>query len=352
MTIQELLTYTLQVEASDLHLVVGTQPVIRLHGELKIMDKEPILTPDSTRELVLGTMSKEQQDKFLQNKELDYSISMPGVGRFRANAYMQKGSMAGSFRAIGEKIKTIEELRLPKMCHTLATLKQGFVLVTGPTGSGKSSTLAAIIEEINQTRAENIITIEDPMEYVYSSKKSIISQRELGADTNSWTLALKSILREDPNVVLVGEMRDIDTMAAAITVAETGHLVFATLHTNSAAQTIDRIIDSFPRDQQPQIRMQLSNSIEAVLSQRLIPTVDGKGRIAVCEVMVATPAIKNTIREGKTHQIDSIIQTSAEMGMVTLETSMAYWIGQGVLSVETAREYSIRPGDLDRLIRR
>lgn len=350
MNIRDLLKYTQDSGASDLHLVVGTQPMVRIHGELIPVPNTTILDAATSRDLVLATMSQEQQTKYIQNKELDYSVAMQGVGRFRANAYTQRGTAAGAFRAISEIIKTIDELRLPQICHTFAGLNQGFVLVTGPTGSGKSSTLAAIIEEINKNRAENIITIEDPMEYVYYNKKSIVSQRELGADTHSWSNALRSILREDPNVVLVGEMRDIETMQAAITVAETGHLVFATLHTNSAAQTIDRIIDSFPKDQQPQIRMQLSNSLEAVFSQRLVPTLDGKGRIAACEVLVGTPAIRNTIREGKTHQIDSIIQTSSELGMMTLETSLAYWINQGVISLEKAKEVSLRPGELDRLV--
>lgn len=350
-TIQDLLKLALSTKASDLHLVVGSPPYFRIEGELKPIEGESILTAEASAQMIPSLMNKEQQQRYLSTRELDFSIAMPGLGRFRANAYFQKQSMAASFRAISEKIPTIDGLRLPRICHTFATLKQGFVLVTGPTGSGKTSTLASIIEEINTNRAEHIVTIEDPMEFVYQSKKSLISQRELGGDTLSWPGALKSVLREDPNVVLVGEMRDPETMSAAITVAETGHLVFATLHTNSAAQTVDRIIDAFPEDQQGQIRLQLSNSLEAIFSQRLIPSVAG-GRIVAAEILVATPAVRNTIREAKTHQLDSIIQTSAELGMMTLETSMAYWIKQGVMDFAKAREFSTRPAELERLSRK
>jgi twitching motility protein PilT len=351
MTIQELLQHTLDKDASDLHLIVGSPPTLRIHGELAPLESEPVLDAKTAEVHILGTMNKEQQTRYLATRELDYSISLPGKGRFRANAYFQKQTMALACRSISEVIPTIDSLKLPKICHTFATLKQGFVLVTGPTGSGKSSTLAAIIDEINASRAEHIVTIEDPMEFIYKNNRSVISQRELGSDTLTWGGALKSVLREDPNVVLVGEMRDPETMSAAITVAETGHLVFATLHTNSAAQTVDRIIDSFPEDQQAQIRMQLSNSLEAVFSQRLVPAIAG-GRVVAAEVLVATPAVRNTIREAKTHQLDSIIQTSAELGMMTLETSLAYWINQGVVDFAKAREISMRPAELERLLRR
>jgi twitching motility protein PilT len=351
MTIQELLKKTIDIKASDLHLIVGVPPYMRIQGELSPVEDWPALDAALVKQMVLAVMSAEQQKRYLETRELDFSVAMPGLGRFRCNAYFQKQSPAINFRTIGEIIPTIDELKLPRICHTFATLKQGFVLVTGPTGTGKSSTLAAIIDEININRAEHIVTIEDPVEFIYANKKSIISQREIGGDTLGWTAALKSVFREDPNVVLVGEMRDTETMAAAITVAETGHLVFATLHTNSAAQTVDRIIDSFPKDQQEQIRLQLSNSLEAVFSQRLIPAISG-GRIPACEVMVATPAIRNTIREAKTHQIDSIIQTSAELGMMTLETSLAYWVNQGVVEFSRAREYSTRPAELERLVKK
>jgi twitching motility protein PilT len=316
-----------------------------------LVPEAPVLTPEIAEEYVKGVLTPEQQARMNSERELDFSLAVPEVGRFRANAYFQKKYWSLSLRTIQAKIPTIEELRLPSICHTFATLKQGFVLVVGPTGHGKSSTLAAIIEEINTSRADHIVTIEDPIEYVYSSKQSIISQRELGSDTMSWGKALKSSLREDPDVVLVGEMRDTETMSAAITIAETGHLVFATLHTNSAAQTIDRIIDSFPEAQQGQIRMQLASSLEAVFSQRLVPAKQG-GRVPAIEVMVATPAIRNVIREAKTHQIDSIIQTSSEMGMSSLETSLAAWVNQGVVDFEVAREYCLRPQDLTRLVSR
>lgn len=352
MTIQELMQQTFQMGASDLHILVGVPPSVRIHGTLMPLPNLPVLDTETAKVLVESLMSEEQKKRFAENKELDMSYSLSGVGRFRVNIYWQKKTMAAALRTIKEKAPTIDELRLPKICHQFTTLKQGFILVTGPTGSGKSSTLSAIIEEINQVRAEHIVTIEDPIEFVYQSKKSMISQRELGEDTESWANALKAVLREDPDVVLVGEMRDPETMAAAITVAETGHLVFATLHTNSASQTIDRIIDSFPESQQNQIRMQLSNSLEAVFSQRLVPTINGDGRIPAAEVLVATPAVKNTIREGKTHQLDSIIQTSSEVGMMTLETSLAYWVNQGVISFDKAREFSLRPADLGRLVNR
>lgn len=339
-----------QMGASDLHLVVGSPPMVRIHGLLQPLANMPVLDAATAQAVILESVRPEQKQKLETTRELDFSLAVPELGRFRANAYYQRGTLGLSLRAISGKIPTVEELRLPNIVHNFATLKQGFVLVTGPSGQGKTSTLAAVIEEINMKRSEHIITIEDPIEYVYTNKKSIVSQRELGSDTLSWEAALKSTLREDPNVVLVGEMRDIETMAAAITVAETGHLVFATLHTNNAAQTIDRIIDSFPKEQQAQIRIQLSASLEAIFSQRLVPAKGG-GRVPAAEVMVATPAVRNTIREAKTHQLDSIIQTSSELGMMTLEASLAEWVNQGIVDFEVAREYSLRPADLTRLVR-
>lgn len=347
---QQLLQLTFQTKASDLHIVAGSPPNLRIDGKLQPVPNSQILDGANTQELIFQLLTPEQKERFIREKELDFSIALQGVGRFRANAYFQKKSPAIALRTIKEKVPSIDELRLPKICHNFASLRQGFILVTGPTGHGKSSTLSSIIEEINVNRAEHIVTIEDPIEFVYTPKKSIISQRELGDDTLSWAASLKSVLREDPDVVLVGEMRDPETMSAAITVAETGHLVFATLHTNNAAQTVDRIIDSFPEEQQNQIRMQLSNALEAVLSQRLIPTIQG-GRVPATEILIATPAIRNTIREGKTHQIDNIIQTSSELGMMTLETSLAYWVNQGVVDMDTARSFALRPNDLERLVK-
>lgn len=350
MDIKELLEITVKNKASDLHLIAGFPPMLRVDGVLTPIGQEPPLTPQTCKELVFSLLSSQQKDLFLVNKEIDFSFAYGEKGRFRINAYFEKGETAAALRLLPARIKTIEELNLPKIYHQFAQLKNGFILVTGPTGHGKSTTLAAIINEINKTRKEHIITIEDPIEYVYPKGKSIISQRELHADTHSWEIALRSVLREDPDVVLVGEMRDYETIAAALTVAETGHLVFATLHTNSAAQTIDRIVDVFPEHQQAQIRMQLSNTLEAVLSQRLLPAIGG-GRIPVAEVLLATSAVKATIREGKTHLIDNIIQTSTELGMMTLETSLASCIKQGKLSLETALPWSLRPEQLMRLVK-
>lgn len=350
MTINELLEITIQNKASDLHLIVGFPPINRIDGVLMPLPQKQNLTNEMCKELVFSLISAEQKNLLLTNKELDFSFDYGDKGRFRVNAYSEKNNMAAALRYLPTIIRNIEELNLPRSLHQLTKLKNGFVLVTGPTGHGKSSTLAAIIEEINQTRPDHILTIEDPIEYVYRGKKGIVSQRELHADTHSWEIALRSALREDPDVVLVGEMRDYETIAAALTVAETGHLVFATLHTNSAAQTIDRIVDVFPEHQQAQVRMQLSNCLEAVISQRLLPAIGG-GRVPVLEILLATPAVKATVREGKTHLIDNIIQTSTELGMMTLEHSLLNWIRQGRLSLETAMLWSIRPDQLMRLVR-
>jgi len=350
MTIEELLGITCEKQASDLHLVVGSPPTLRVDGELVMAgDYEP-LTPETMKLLVYALLSDQQKELLLANKEIDFSHQYKDLGRFRVNVYYQKGTLAAALRLIPTTIKTLEELRLPALYNEFAQLKQGLILVTGPTGHGKSSTLAAIINLINRVRTAHIITIEDPIEYVHTPIKSVISQRELHGDTHSWQVALRSVLREDPDVVLVGEMRDYETIAAAITVAETGHLVFATLHTNSAAQTVDRIIDVFPENQQPQVRMQLSNALEAVVAQRLVPAVHG-GRLPATEVLLATSAVKNTIREGKTHQLDNVIQTSGELGMMSLEASLAYWVKQGELSMDVAQQYALRPEELTRLVK-
>jgi twitching motility protein PilT len=351
MKIEQLLKNVIDTKSSDLHLVVGIPPMLRNQGKLTAVTGTEVLTKESIKGLVLGLMAEQQQKTFVESREIDFSVELPGIARFRVNAYFQKGTMAAALRNIPNKISSIDELGLPPVCHSFAKLKQGFVLVTGPTGSGKSSTLAAIIDEINQTRAEHIVTIEDPVEFVFENKKSVVSQRELGGDTMTWGKALKSVLRQDPDVVLVGEMRDLETMSAAITTAETGHLVLATLHTNSAAQTIDRIVDSFPAEQQTQVRSQLAGSLEAVFSQRLIPSVDGK-RVVATEVMVVTPAVKTNIREGKVHQIDNIIQTGSEMGMHLLETSLAELVSKGLVDKKEALMYSLRPTVLTRLLGR
>lgn len=349
MDITQLLEIALQKGASDLHLVVGVQPTLRIDGDLVVVENTQVLAPEMAKNFAFALMSEQQRQLFVNNKELDFSYQLENKARFRINAYFQKGSASLALRLIDARVKSIDELKLPAMCHQITKLKQGFVLLTGPTGSGKSTTLAAMIEEINTSRAEHIVTIEDPIEFLYTPKKSLISQREMNQDTHSWTLALKSVLREDPNVVLVGEMRDYETIAAALTVAETGHLVFATLHTNSAAQSIDRIIDVFPENQQPQVRNQLASTLEAVFAQRLVPALAG-GRVPALETMLASSAVRNTIREGKTYQINNIIQTSAGVGMMSLESSLAYWVKAGVISLQKAQEFSLRPEDLNRLM--
>lgn len=350
MDIKQYLQYVIDSKASDLHLISGIPPTIRVEGELRALDSSGVLTPEQISELLKQTLSSEQLEHLSVNKELDFSFPFSEKGRFRVNAYTQKNSLAAAFRHIPLDIPDIDALGLPKLLHSFTTLKQGFVLVTGPTGHGKSTTLAAMLNEINKTRAAHIVTIEDPIEFVFRANKSIISQREMRADTHSWQVALRSVLREDPDVVLVGEMRDYETIAAALTVAETGHLVFATLHTNSASQTIDRIVDVFPEEQQKQVRLQLSNVIEAVFSQRLIPSVT-KGRVPTYEVMLATTAIRTAIREGKTHQIESILETSQEAGMSTLERSLADLVKRGIITMETATSWSLRPEELARLVR-
>jgi len=346
---QELLLLAVQNQSSDLHLIADSPPVFRTNGRLQIYNQAGVIDAEKAKTLIMSLMNEAQKELYLSNLELDFSVSLPGKARFRANAYFQKETSAISLRYIPDKIPMIDELGLPQICHNITKLKQGFVLVTGPTGSGKSSTFAAVISEINENRSEHIVTIEDPVEFVHTNKKSFISQRELETDTKSWDNALKSVLREDPNIVYVGEMRDPETMAAAMTVAETGHLVFSTLHTNSAAQTVERIVDSFPENQQDQIVLQLSMVLEAVISQRLIPTRDGKRAVAT-EILIVTPAVRNTIREGKTFQIDNIIQTSANIGMKLVEQSLAELVNQGVVERQVAMEYAIRPSILDKLI--
>lgn len=350
MGIKELLQLVVQRNSSDLHLLVGSPPYLRLEGVLTPVPGEPEVTVEFIEKVLKEVLQTEQYERFTVNREIDFSFPFNDKARFRVNAYTQRGSFAAAFRMIPLNIPTIDDLGLPKILHTFTNLRQGFILVTGPTGHGKSTTLASMINEINENRAEHIVTIEDPVEFIFHPKRSIISQREMGSDTHSWQVALRSVLREDPDVVLVGEMRDHETIASALTVAETGHLVFATLHTNSAAQTIDRIVDVFPEEQQNQVRLQLSNVIEAVFSMRLVPTIDGK-RCVAYEVLLGTSAIKTSIREGKTHQIDNILQTSTEIGMNTIEMSLAQLVKSGKVDLETAQNYSLRPEELLRLVR-
>ncbi len=349
--IDELLKYAIQYNASDLHLTVGYPPIVRIDGELREVS-DSIITPQEAEELILPLLSDEKKELLEVNKEIDFAHFHEGeyTGRFRINVYHTMKNLAAAFRLIPSKIRSIEELMLPPIYHQFSQLKQGFILITGPTGHGKSTTLAAILEEINQSRFTHIITIEDPIEYVFDGKKSLIDQREMNEDTHSWPIALRSALRQDPDVILVGEMRDYETIASAITLAETGHLVFATLHTNSAAQTVDRIIDVFPENQQAQIRLQLSNILEAIVAQRLIP-LDKGGRRAVTEIMIANPAIRNLIREAKTHQIDNVIRTSSDIGMIPLEKSLVSLVREGVISVQKAQEYAVFPEEVLRLLK-
>lgn len=350
MEIKDLLQLTVDRVASDLHIISGVPPYLRVEGSLSPVPGEGVVTPEIVNKHLKNVLSSEQLERLTVNKEIDFSLPFSQKARFRVNAYTQKNSFAVAFRRIPLEVPKIDELGLPKLLHTFTNLKQGFVLVTGPTGHGKSTTLAAMLDEINSSRSEHIVTIEDPIEFIFKPKRSIISQREMGFDTHSWQIALRSTLREDPDVVLVGEMRDHETISSALTVAETGHLVFATLHTNSAAQTIDRIVDVFPEEQQGQVRLQLSNVVEAVFSMRLIPSKKGKRAVAY-EVMLGTSAIKTSIREGKTHQIDNILQTSTEMGMNTLEMSLANLVKDGTVDIDVAQGYSLRPEELSRLVR-
>lgn len=350
MDIKQYLQQVVDTKASDLHLISGIPPTLRIDGVLAPIPSAGIMTPDVITELLKQVLTSEQFERLNVNKELDFSLAFSDKARFRINAYTQKGNLAAAFRQIPLTIPQIEDLGLPAILHSFTALRQGFVLVTGPTGHGKSTTLAAMLNEINRDQSRHIVTIEDPVEFVFKPIKSIVSQREMRSDTHSWEIALRSVLREDPDVVLVGEMRDYETIAAALTVAETGHLVFATLHTNSAAQTIDRIVDVFPEEQQKQVRLQLSNVIEAVFSQRLIPAV-AKGRAVAYEVMLGTTAIRTAIRDGKTHQIESILETSQEAGMSTLERSLADLVKRGMVSLEVAQSWSLRPEELNRLIR-
>ena len=349
--IDELLKYAIQHNASDLHLTVGYPPIVRIDGELREVS-DSIITPEEAEELILPLLSNEKKELLEVNKEIDFAHFHESeyTGRFRINVYHTMKNLAAAFRLIPSRIRSIDELMLPSIYHQFSQLKQGFILITGPTGHGKSTTLAAILEEINQSRFTHIITIEDPIEYVFDGKKSLIDQREMNEDTHSWPIALRSALRQDPDVILVGEMRDYETIASAITLAETGHLVFATLHTNSAAQTVDRIIDVFPENQQAQIRLQLSNILEAIVAQRLIP-LDKGGRRAVTEIMIANPAIRNLIREAKTHQIDNVIRTSSDIGMIPLEKSLVSLVREGVISVQKAQEYAVFPEEVLRLLK-
>lgn len=350
-SIIQILDMAIQRDASDVQISVGYPVMIRIDGTM-IAISDDIVTPTNSEELILPVLSEQKKELLEVNREVDlaYAHQTNVNARFRINAYYSRENLAAAFRLIPSNIRTIDELNLPPMYKQLSQLNQGLVLITGPTGHGKSTTLAAIIQEINMTRSEHVITIEDPIEYIFPKSKAIIDQREMHDDTHSWTIALKSALRQDPDVILVGEMRDYETIASTITLAETGHLVFATLHTNSAAQTIDRIIDVFPENQQAQIRTQLANILEAVIAQRLIPLDEG-GRRAVSEIMIGTPAVRNLIREGKTHQLDNVIRTSADVGMVSLESSLVKLVRDGKITMDRAQEFAVHPEEVIRLLK-
>ena len=353
MAIEELLARMVKDGGSDLHISSNLPPIARIDGNLKRYDMPP-LTPDEVENLLFPMLTNEQRRRLEQDWELDFSYGIEGVSRFRVNFYKDKGNYAAAFRTITSQVPSFEKLGLPEIVRTTAEKPRGLILVTGPTGSGKSTTLAAMIDYINTTKAEHILTIEDPIEFVHTSKSSIIHQRELGMDTRSFANALKSALREDPDIILVGEMRDHETIALALTAAETGHLVFGTLHTSSASQTIDRIIDVFPEGQQQQIRVQLANSLVAVFSQTLLPKVqpDGtkKGRVMAQEIMIVTPAIANLIREAKAAQIYSMLQMNQGLGMQTLEMALASLYKQNLITLEDAMSKTSRPDELKRMI--
>ena len=349
--LKNLLEITLTQKASDLHISVGHPPILRIGGRLVPLVRRKKLSSEDSKGLAFALLNQEQQERFLQKKEIDFSYSFNNEARFRVNVFFQRGNVSCALRLIPSKISTIEELRLAPILHEFIRPSQGFVLITGPSSQGKSTTLAAMVDEINHTKAVHIITIEDPIEYVFKDDRSIIDQRELNLDTLSFAKALKSTFRQDPDVIMVGEMRDTETIGTAITAAETGHLVLATLHTNSASQTIHRIVDTFPGSQQAQIRAQLSGSLLGVLSQRLVPRIEG-GLIPACEIMLNTPAVANLIRENKIHEIPMIIETSAEIGMISLNRYLANLVRSKEIALEVAQNYSMNPSELRNLVRR
>lgn len=348
--IEILLEEVIKKKASDLHLQVGLSPMLRVDGSLLPVSGTEALTEESIETLIFAILDEDQKQILLKDKEFDFSFAFGDLGRFRVNAFHERGNLAAALRLIPNEVMTLEQLGLPPVVSKFTDYPRGLVLVAGPTGSGKSTTLAAMIHKINAERACHILTIEDPIEFTHKSNKSVIVQREVHYDTFSFSAALRSSLRQDPDVVLIGEMRDLETIAAAITIAETGHLVFATLHTNSAAQSIDRMIDVFPPHQQPQIRAQLSNILMAICSQRLVPSIGG-GRIAAAEILVATPAVRNIIREGKSHQLDAVIQTGAEFGMQSMDKTLVNNIYAGTISYDEARNFAVDIDELDRLMR-
>ncbi len=345
----ELLQIVLKENASDLHLSVGRHPGIRVNGALFELAKYPILTPALIKELIFVMLSKEQQERFLLKRELDLSYAFKETARFRVNVFFQRGYMGAALRYISTTIRNFTELNLPPILAEFCNRQQGFILVVGPTGHGKTTTLAAMVDYINHARTEHIITVEDPIEYLFTSDRSIIDQREVGADTQSFARALRSMFREDVDVAMIGEMRDPETMAMAVTAAETGHLIFSSIHTNNAAQTLDRIIDSFPAHQQGQVRAQLASTLVAIVSQRLIPRVAG-GLIPAVEVLIGTPAVRTLIREAKTHEIDLVIETSSDQGMVSLNRTLVDLVRRGEITMDQAMDYSLNADEFRSLL--
>lgn len=348
--IETLLEDVIRHKASDLHLQVGLPPILRIDGSLVPANNTTVLDAEKVEQLIFSILDEDQQQILVKDKEFDFSFAFGDLGRFRVNAFQERGNLAAAMRLIPNQIQSIESLGMPAIVNEFATYPRGLVLVTGPTGSGKSTTLAALVDKINSEKAHHIITIEDPVEFTHTSKKSVVVQREVHYDTYSFSAALRSSLRQDPDVVLIGEMRDLETISAAITIAETGHLVFATLHTNSAAQSIDRMIDVFPPHQQPQIRAQLSNILMAICSQRLVPSIGG-GRVAAAEILIATPAVRNIIREGKTHQLDAVIQTSGDIGMQSMDKTLYGMVQAGTITLDQARNYAVDLSELERMMR-
>ena len=348
--IEMLLQEVINQHASDLHLQVGLPPMLRIDGALTPVANTPSLDVETTERLIFSILDNEQKQILLKDKEFDFSFAFGDLGRFRVNAFHERGNIAAAMRLIPNDIPTLAELGLPAVVESFADYPRGLVLVTGPTGSGKSTTLAALLDKINSERSEHIITIEDPIEFTHKSKRSVIVQREVHYDTYSFSAALRSALREDPDVVLIGEMRDLETISAAITIAETGHLVFATLHTNSASQSIDRMVNVFPPHQQPQIKAQLGNMLMAICSQRLIPAIGG-GRLVSAEILVANPAVRNISREGKSHQLDQVIQTSAKEGMRSMDRTLVQLVQSGQITYDEAKNYAVDLDDLNRMMR-
>ncbi|MCC6223553.1 MAG: type IV pilus twitching motility protein PilT [Thermoleophilia bacterium] len=351
-SIDELLEIVVERNASDLHITTGTQPVIRVNGRLDRLDGFASLRPEQTQQLLYGITATEQQKELEQRRQIDLSYSLPGLARFRVNIYFQRASLAGAFRLVPSTIKPLEELGLPATLYELAARPRGLVVVTGPTGSGKSTTLASMIDRINETRTDHIVTIEDPIEFLHRHKRCVVNQREIGPDATSFSEALRGALRQDPDVILLGEMRDLETIATALTAAETGHLVFATVHTQDAPSAVDRIIDVFPAAQQGQIRVQVAATLQGVVTQNLLPTADGRARVPACEILIPDDAIRNLIRQGKIEQVYSVMQTGSQKGMQTMEQSLVDLVIRGYVTQEMALSRSSRPAQLLELIQR